>query len=1021
MKESRRNRIIELLSQNKSDKEILSVLDQEFSDIEYKTSHQQALYGTKRDNTEKSSGMEQSDIIEQAIFSYKEHLRETQLKDEVYKWKAIKHFQDEWNPESEDFGAMFLDLIKGHRNLMNHRSQMMLKYYCNTHSEVFKKAILDLYNEGVPIETRIINYQEEVIRLTKIGGDDWKDFQDERAISVYLTFKYPDTYIHYKNSFYSFYCRSIGVSKAKTGQKFIHYQEIANDLKENYLKEDQELISLYKSILTEEEYLDPNLNLLTQDFLFFFENRYSEKNSVNYWIFQGNPLRFDFEKALNDGVLKDFTVTTHKKEIKIGDKVILWLTGNQAGCYGLAEVSSEPHETGLSPDDHLWKGDAKEGLKANIDITHNLIDSPIFKQQIEEIKEFQNLKVGNQGSNFSATKEEYEKLLQLIDNMNKTSNYWIMGAGEQAKYWPGFLKEKIISIGMGPLGDIRDFKSKDEIEKAFQKAEGHNNKRTMDTLAGWEFCNTMKTGDVVFVKRGISEYVGYGKVSSQYQFDPEREYKNIRSINWIKTGSWVEDFGQIPIKTLTRITDKKSQDKRYIKDYERILALIKGDSSKKTSGVSLNQIFYGPPGTGKTYNTINEALKILNPDFDFDQDRQRVKSEFSHFVKSGQAVFTSFHQSMNYEDFIEGIKPQEPKKEGDPISFKVEDGIFKQICSKANPSFGNIVNVIEKFKKEISEDDDKEPITITAKGTVFSVIYRGTGVFYVQPHASSKEKPWYPVNINNIKQAYETGSYEGIYNQTYVREIINFLERERGLRKGSSTDLDIKSYVIIIDEINRGNIAQIFGELITLIEEDKRLGKAEALEVTLPYSKTRFGVPSNLHIIGTMNTADRSVEALDSALRRRFTFKEFMPNLGILKTVLGKQEEWKDISLTEVLGRINQRIDTLLDRDHQIGHSYFLSLKNSDSFEKELKKVFTQKIIPLLQEYFYNDYVKIGMVLGGGFVLAVEKASDLFANIDGGLDSEYDDNKVYELIPESKIDLLSALKSLLNLTEDEQQ
>jgi 5-methylcytosine-specific restriction protein B len=169
-----------------------------------------------------------------------------------------------------------------------------------------------------------------------------------------------------------------------------------------------------------------------------------------------------------------------------------------------------------------------------------------------------------------------------------------------------------------------------------------------------------------------------------------------------------------------------------------------------------------------------------------------------------------------------------------------------------------------------------------------------------------------------------------------------------------------KKYVLIIDEINRGNVSQIFGELITLIEDDKRFGKTENLSAILPYSRSRFFVPPNLYIIGTMNTADRSVEALDTALRRRFSFIEMMP----LYDLPGMDNEIAGVTISRLLETLNNRIEKLIDRDHRIGHSYFLGLDNVE----DLMEIFRNKVIPLLQEYFYGNYEKMGLVLGKGFI-----------------------------------------------------
>ncbi|EAJ1413209.1 AAA family ATPase [Campylobacter jejuni] len=449
------------------------------------------------------------------------------------------------------------------------------------------------------------------------------------------------------------------------------------------------------------------------------------------------------------------------------------------------------------------------------------------------------------------------------------------------------------------------------------------------------------------------------------------------------------------------------------------------------NNISLNQILYGSPGTGKTYHTIDKALEILGENL---ESRDEKKAKFDEYVKNGQIVFTTFHQSYGYEEFVEGIKPSLNSDENSQINYKVKDGIFKELCKKALENRDDIESFnfyINDLKEKTKEDANNPEKYFQLPNTKYSIQYRGGKTFRIKFDDMSKNHKDYPVSIDNIEKLYKTSNIDEIYNSAYVKAILNYL-KSQGLKDYKEKDEKINlPYIIIIDEINRGNVSKIFGELITLIEPSKRLGNEEALELTLPYSGEKFGVPKNVYIIGTMNTADRSITSLDTALRRRFEFVEMMPNSDLLNNVFickdvenpnededylgddAKTEGYAEI-LQNILISINKRIEFLLDREKTIGHAFFMSEavkfnKNNwikpDEYEEDwyvlsiskLKKVFQNKIIPLLQEYFYNDYALINAVLNDNGMIKEDKKDDKYLQKIKNLDSVNSERSIYNI------------------------
>jgi 5-methylcytosine-specific restriction protein B len=469
----------------------------------------------------------------------------------------------------------------------------------------------------------------------------------------------------------------------------------------------------------------------------------------------------------------------------------------------------------------------------------------------------------------------------------------------------------------------------------------------------------------------------------------------------------------------------------------------------------LNQILYGPPGTGKTYNTINEALKIIFSCRDMDKtreykhtnggvekatsyleafqedDRKGLQEIFDHFRREGQIEFVTFHQSYGYEEFVEGIKaipPGSSSNSTDGMMYDVVDGLFKEMAVRAKKNFHSskldhqelidyekLINdygnyIAEKIEEStyieipnssykilnVSRDADENVRSfIIGRGENTQNLTKKILLRDIEAFLNGEIKSYM-----EIKPTYKSSStYHGnaIYYFELLKYIRDFYESNKD-RYLSSSEM-AQNYILIIDEINRGNISKIFGELITLIEESKRLGNDEPLEITLPYSGDSFGVPKNLYIIGTMNTADRSIALLDTALRRRFRFVEMMPDPDLVNF------DVEGIHLKSMLETINERIEYLYDRDHTIGHSYFMKLTENSPLT-ELRDVFKNEIIPLLQEYFYDDWEKIRLVLGDNQVgeeyQFVRKRDASFSRLFGrGEVDDIDEKTLYELNEEA--------------------
>lgn len=438
---------------------------------------------------------------------------------------------------------------------------------------------------------------------------------------------------------------------------------------------------------------------------------------------------------------------------------------------------------------------------------------------------------------------------------------------------------------------------------------------------------------------------------------------------------------------------------------------LKENTSMSTdSKFGLNTILYGPPGTGKTYSTVKYAVSICDPEYvKAHSEYDDLLKRFNELKADGQVAFTTFHQSYGYEEFIEGIKPimVSNSESGDSkdVKYDVIPGVFREFCTNASKKKvetrgfnideeasiwkvtiksdvrqdcfdNNHVRIDWDFNtdgaKAFVNDMSAGDIILTTDGSRRRI--NGIAVvtgdeayeFDSETDKTARDVKWLAKNIDEDITVINAGKM--IHRMTVARvpkmkveDIVALARRKNQALADTVIEDNTKPYVFIIDEINRGNISKIFGELITLIEETKRAGADEAMEAILPYSGDPFSVPKNVYILGTMNTADRSIALMDTALRRRFDFEEMMPDAEVLRSIGADKVEDLDVAL--MLEKINERITFLYDREHTIGHAFFTGLKEDPTVEK-LASIFSKSVIPLLQEYFYEDYQKIQMVLG---------------------------------------------------------
>lgn len=625
----------------------------------------------------------------------------------------------------------------------------------------------------------------------------------------------------------------------------------------------------------------------------------------------------------------------------------------------------------------------------------------LYDAKSKKVSEVQQFLLDNRGG-ADIFDYSYELLEVVSEVMRNNQNTWLYAPGNAACLWDDFYKEGVMAIGWDDLGVLSEYKNQSEIHEKLRSIYITDKGKSNDAKACWDFCNKIKPGDIVIAKKGTREILGYGVVESEYDYDEtDNGFRNRRKVSWKQKGNWDSPVS-LPQKTLT-LKDEKFRDMIMNTINSSGAAHLREDDAVTTLLLKKKQIILqGAPGTGKTYRTVDLAVSICNPEFREFDNRDALMEEYNRLKGEGLICFTTFHQSMDYEEFVEGLKPVSGSG---GVSFELRAGLFKEICDRA---LLNTISLSKNIYAELEFDDlydmfislkEKKLETKTGKRIEFEPNNNTNLRFrYLQSNnrwsrnivSKDRLRELYlkfntPASIANIKNiddeiraaigGCDASAYWAVLK--YIVEHKSAEEKEcveieslpvreqesvvqaflTSPKESRSTNANANNHVLIIDEINRGNISKILGELITLLEADKRIGEINELTAKLPYSQKVFGVPSNLYIIGTMNTADRSVGYIDYAIRRRFAFVPLLADPLVIQAYYENDEELKNVSL-KLFGDVKSIIDNINPEfgadDLMIGHSYFMA-----GSVEELEQKLTYEIKPLLREYANDGIVNL--------------------------------------------------------------
>lgn len=794
--------------------------------------------------------------LQEVIAAYKKYFP-THIGDEIYKWKAVKQFQDKWNIDAPDFIQMFWDATSLFDNLlasMNHYPRGMVKEMAEAEPETVRQMFRDLFDESQPLADRVNRFRAESDRIREQYWPGKMHYQDFNSMSIYLWARYPDKYYIYKYSEVrattrvlksSFVVRK-GADTAGLLQAFQFF-----DLIREAAQKDHGIRPMLNSVLTSDCYRDENLNCVACDIVFFVSRFFEESQPA-------------------------------------------------------APVEA------------------------------------------------------------------------------KDAKCWMYSPGDNARKWNECVKAGIMCIGWEEMGSLVEYESRDAMRDQMKLLYGQEGSYMNDSLATWEFVNEIQVGDTVYAKRGRTHIVGRGIVESDYIFDDSREeYKSVRKVRWTEVGDWdTQEFQAM--KTLTEIG-------RYADYVKRLSILVTGGAvpeeqcnywwlcaspavwSMTDWPIGEEQVYtlYTENGTKRRiFHNFTDAKagdKVIC--YETTPTKQIIALAIVSKENDGQSIWFEKVESLANPIPFSVVKENpdlanlEFIQNGRGSFFKVtkeEYGILMDTIRETNKGASH-ETAFEKYEREDFLDDvymSEKDLTnlenlLKNKKNIILQGAPGVGKTFCARRLAFEmmgEKDESRVSLIQFHQNY---SYEDFI--LGYKPVGSDFELQRGIFYKfciSAANNPDKPYFFIIDEINRGNLSKIFGELLMLIEKDYRGEK-----LTLAYKDEKFFVPKNLYIIGMMNTADRSLAMIDYALRRRFSFYDMRPGFdseGFQKYQAALANEHFD-RLIEKVKELNKAIaaDESLGEGFELGHSYFCGQKTvTDDW---LHQVINYDLVPMLQEYWFDN------------------------------------------------------------------